>query len=87
MYKHVTVAFEQIVMTVNMPTLLFQAGRYYQAIIQYQRIVTWLEMECGAGKEQQQSIQAILLVAHLNLALCFLRLREYSQAVDNCNKV
>lgn len=87
MYKHVTVAFEQIVMTVNMPTLLFQAGRYYQAIIQYQRIVTWLEMECGAGKEQQQSIQALLLVAHLNLALCFLRLREYSQAVDNCNKV
>ncbi|XP_053493076.1 peptidyl-prolyl cis-trans isomerase FKBP5 isoform X3 [Ictalurus furcatus] len=64
-----------------------KAGRYYQAIIQYQRIVTWLEMECGAGKEQQQSIQAILLVAHLNLALCFLRLREYSQAVDNCNKV
>ncbi|XP_017334934.1 peptidyl-prolyl cis-trans isomerase FKBP5 isoform X2 [Ictalurus punctatus] len=64
-----------------------KAGRYYQAIIQYQRIVTWLEMECGAGKEQQQSIQALLLVAHLNLALCFLRLREYSQAVDNCNKV
>lgn len=44
-------------------------------------------MECGAGKEQQQAIQALLLVAHLNLALCFLRLREYSQTVENCNKV
>ncbi|XP_053083173.1 peptidyl-prolyl cis-trans isomerase FKBP5 isoform X2 [Pangasianodon hypophthalmus] len=64
-----------------------KAGRYYQAVIQYQRIVTWLEMECGVGKEQQQAIQALLLVAHLNLALCYLRLREYSQTVESCNKV
>ncbi|XP_017334935.1 peptidyl-prolyl cis-trans isomerase FKBP5 isoform X3 [Ictalurus punctatus] len=78
---------EQAVLVKQKGTQYFKAGRYYQAIIQYQRIVTWLEMECGAGKEQQQSIQALLLVAHLNLALCFLRLREYSQAVDNCNKV
>lgn len=67
--------------------LLFQAGQFSQAVIQYQRIVTWLEMECGAGKEQQQSIQDLLLVAHLNLALCYLRLQEYSQVVENCNKV
>lgn len=84
---HATVAFEQILIIVIMPALLFQAGRYYQAVIQYERIVTWLEMECGAGKEQQQAIQALLLVAHLNLALCYLRLREYSQAVESCNKV
>uniref|UniRef100_A0A8C1QI16 peptidylprolyl isomerase n=1 Tax=Cyprinus carpio TaxID=7962 RepID=A0A8C1QI16_CYPCA len=64
-----------------------KAGRYNFAVIQYQRIVNWLEMECGVGKEQQQAIQAFLLVAHLNLALCFLRLREYSQTVENCNKV
>ena len=44
-------------------------------------------MECGNGKEQLQAIQALLLVAHLNLALCYLRLREYSQTVENCNKV
>lgn len=44
-------------------------------------------MEYGAGKEQQQAIQAFLLVANLNLALCYLRLREYSQAVESCNKV
>lgn len=67
--------------------VFFQAGRYYQAVIQYQRIVTWLEMECGAGKEQQQAVQALMLVAHLNLALCYLRLQEYSQAVESCNKV
>uniref|UniRef100_A0A3B1IWQ5 peptidylprolyl isomerase n=1 Tax=Astyanax mexicanus TaxID=7994 RepID=A0A3B1IWQ5_ASTMX len=64
-----------------------KAGRYYHAVIQYQRIVTWLEMECGLGKEQQQAIHALLLVAYLNLALCYLRLQEYAQTVENCNKV
>lgn len=65
----------------------FKAGRYHQAIIQYQRIVSWLEMECGTGMEQQQKIRSLLLLSQLNLALCFLRLKEFSQAVDNCNKV
>ncbi|XP_059426690.1 peptidyl-prolyl cis-trans isomerase FKBP5-like [Carassius carassius] len=78
---------EHAVLVKQKGTQYFKAGRYNFAVIQYQRIVNWLEMECGAGKEQQQAIQALLLVAHLNLALCFLRLREYSQTVENCNKV
>ncbi|KAK3575362.1 hypothetical protein QTP86_025488, partial [Hemibagrus guttatus] len=78
---------EQAVLVKQKGTQYFKAGRYYQAVIQYQRIVTWLEMEYGAGKEQQQAIQALLLVANLNLALCYLRLHEYSQAVESCNKV
>ncbi|XP_062853958.1 peptidyl-prolyl cis-trans isomerase FKBP5 [Trichomycterus rosablanca] len=77
---------EQAVLVKQKGTQYFKAGRYYQAVIQYQRIVTWLEMECGTEKEQQ-AIQALLLVAHLNLALCYLRLREYAQVVENCNKV
>uniref|UniRef100_A0A4W4F1I4 peptidylprolyl isomerase n=1 Tax=Electrophorus electricus TaxID=8005 RepID=A0A4W4F1I4_ELEEL len=78
---------DQAVLVKQKGTHYFKAGRYHHAIIQYQRIISWLEMECGVGKEQQQAIQAILLVAHLNLALCYLRLREYSQTVENCNKV
>ncbi|KAM4588390.1 peptidyl-prolyl cis-trans isomerase FKBP5 [Odontesthes bonariensis] len=65
----------------------FKAGRYHQAVIQYQRIISWLEMECGFGIEQQKKINDFVLTAHLNLALCFLRLKEFSQAVENCNKV
>ncbi|XP_040059218.2 peptidyl-prolyl cis-trans isomerase FKBP5 isoform X1 [Gasterosteus aculeatus] len=65
----------------------FKGGLYYQAVIQYQRIISWLEMECGFGIEQQKRIQSFLLTAHLNLALCFLRIKDFSQAVDNCNKV
>ncbi|KAL7832884.1 hypothetical protein SRHO_G00299020 [Serrasalmus rhombeus] len=78
---------EKAVLVKQKGTQYFKSGRYYHAVIQYQRIVSWLEMECGVGKEQQQAIQALLLVAHLNLALCYLRLREYSQTVENCNKV
>ncbi|CAN9511806.1 unnamed protein product [Ophioblennius macclurei] len=65
----------------------FKAGRYQQAVIQYQRIISWLEMECGSGLEQQKRIQDYVLTAHLNLSLCFLRIKEFSQVVDNCNKV
>uniref|UniRef100_A0A8D3BGW1 peptidylprolyl isomerase n=1 Tax=Scophthalmus maximus TaxID=52904 RepID=A0A8D3BGW1_SCOMX len=65
----------------------FKAGLYFQAVIQYQRIVCWLEMECGSGIEQQKKIQEVLLTSHLNLALCFLRIKEFSQVVENCNKV
>ncbi|XP_036389599.1 peptidyl-prolyl cis-trans isomerase FKBP5 [Megalops cyprinoides] len=68
-------------------TQYFKVGRFCQAMIQYQRIVSWLEMECGVGVEQQQGVHAFLLVAQLNLALCHLRLGEYSQAVESCNKV
>ncbi|XP_041836329.1 peptidyl-prolyl cis-trans isomerase FKBP5 [Melanotaenia boesemani] len=65
----------------------FKAGRYHQAVIQYQRIISWLEMECGNGIEQQKKINDYVLTAHLNLALCFLRLEEFSQVIENCNKV
>ncbi|KAI3370032.1 hypothetical protein L3Q82_024821 [Scortum barcoo] len=65
----------------------FKAGRYYQAVVQYQRIVVWLEMECGNGIDQQKRIQDFILTSHLNLALCFLRMNEFSQVVENCNKV
>ncbi|XP_029286972.1 peptidyl-prolyl cis-trans isomerase FKBP5 isoform X2 [Cottoperca gobio] len=64
-----------------------EAGRYNQAIIQYQRVVSWLEMECGTGMEQHKRIKSYMLTSHLNLALCFLRTKEFSQVVDNCNKV
>ncbi|TVK90546.1 Peptidyl-prolyl cis-trans isomerase FKBP5 [Bagarius yarrelli] len=78
---------EQAILVKHKGTRYFKAGRYHQAVIQYQRIVTWLEIECGFGNDQQQAIKALLLVGYLNLALCYLRLQEYSLAVESCNKV
>ncbi|XP_054641438.1 peptidyl-prolyl cis-trans isomerase FKBP5 [Dunckerocampus dactyliophorus] len=65
----------------------YKGGHYYQAVVQYQRIVSWLEMECGSGLEQQKCINDFLLTAHLNLALCFLRIKDFSLVVENCSKV
>lgn len=62
-------------------------GRHHQAVVQYQRLVSWLEMEYGNGAEQQHTIQDLLLTSHLNLALCYLRMNELTQVVENCNKV
>lgn len=44
-------------------------------------------MECGAQSEEQKRIQDFLLISHLNLALCYLRMKEFSHVVENCNKV
>lgn len=44
-------------------------------------------MEYGNGAEQQHIIQDFLLTSHLNLALCYLRMNELTQVVENCNKV
>ncbi|XP_061687606.1 peptidyl-prolyl cis-trans isomerase FKBP5 [Syngnathoides biaculeatus] len=65
----------------------YKAGHFYHAVIQHQRVVSWLEMELGSGLEQQKEINEFLLAAHLNLALCFLRIQDYSLVVENCNKV
>ncbi|XP_060774433.1 peptidyl-prolyl cis-trans isomerase FKBP5-like [Neoarius graeffei] len=78
---------EQAVLVKQKGTQYFKAGQYYPAVIHYQRIVTWLEMEYRTRKEQQQAIKALLIMAHLNMALCYLRLQQYSQSVENCNKV
>ncbi|XP_077582562.1 peptidyl-prolyl cis-trans isomerase FKBP5 isoform X2 [Stigmatopora nigra] len=65
----------------------YKLGHYNHAVIQYQRIVLWLEMECVNDFEQQKQIKDFLLSAHLNLALCFLRIQDLSLVVENCNKV
>ncbi|XP_020789713.1 peptidyl-prolyl cis-trans isomerase FKBP5 [Boleophthalmus pectinirostris] len=65
----------------------FKGGHYHQAVVQYQRIISWLEMECGSGIEQHKKIKEFLVMAHLNLAMCFLKVKEFSQVIENCNKV
>ncbi|XP_061788845.1 peptidyl-prolyl cis-trans isomerase FKBP5 [Nerophis lumbriciformis] len=81
--EKLNLAFE----TKHKGNLYYKGGHYYQAVVQYQRIISWLEMECGNGLEQQNRINNFLSMAHLNLALCFLRIKDFSQVVQNCNKV
>ncbi|XP_073081197.1 peptidyl-prolyl cis-trans isomerase FKBP5-like isoform X3 [Manis javanica] len=61
-------------------------GKYMQAVIQYGKIVSWLEMEYGLSEKESKASESFLLAAFLNLAMCYLKLREYSKAVECCDK-
>ncbi|XP_029769205.1 peptidyl-prolyl cis-trans isomerase FKBP5 isoform X1 [Terrapene carolina triunguis] len=63
-----------------------QEGKYMQAVIQYGKIVSWLEMEYGLSERESKEAESFLLAAFLNLAMCYLKLREYIKAVECCDK-
>ncbi|XP_037623516.1 peptidyl-prolyl cis-trans isomerase FKBP4 isoform X2 [Sebastes umbrosus] len=67
-------------------TQYFKEGKYKQASVQYKRIVSWLEHESGLSEEDEKIAKALRLAAHLNLAMCFLKLQEPNQAQENCDK-
>lgn len=70
---------------IELPCL--QEGKYKRAALQYKKIVSWLEHESGLPDEEDTKAKSLRLAAHLNLAMCHLKLKEYSQALENCNKV
>ncbi|XP_068459406.1 peptidyl-prolyl cis-trans isomerase FKBP4 isoform X2 [Clinocottus analis] len=67
-------------------TQYFKEGKYKQASVQYKRIVSWLENESGLSEEDEKNAKALRLAAHLNLAMCFLKLQEPNAALENCDK-
>lgn len=67
-------------------TQYFKEGKYKQASVQYKRIVSWLEHESGLSEDDEKKAKALRLAAHLNLAMCFLKLQEPNQALENCDK-
>lgn len=77
---------EQSVIVKEKGTQYFKEGKYKQASVQYKRIVSWLEHESGLSEEDEKKAKALRLAAHLNLAMCFLKLQEPNQAQENCDK-
>ncbi|XP_008297922.1 peptidyl-prolyl cis-trans isomerase FKBP4 [Stegastes partitus] len=77
---------EQSAIVKDKGTQYFKEGKYKQASVQYRRIVSWLEHESGLSPEDEQKAKALQLAAHLNLAMCFLKLQEPNQALENCDK-
>lgn len=67
-------------------TQYFKDGKYKQASVQYKRIVSWLEHESGLSAEDEKKTKVLQLAAHLNLAMCFLKMQEPNQALENCDK-
>ncbi|MED6231746.1 Peptidyl-prolyl cis-trans isomerase fkbp4 [Ataeniobius toweri] len=67
-------------------TQYFKEGKYKQASVQYKKIVSWLEHESGLSDEDEKKAVALRLAAHLNLAMCYLKMHEPSKALENCDK-
>lgn len=77
---------EQAAIVKEKGTLYFKEGKYLQAVIQYGKIVSWLEMEYGLSEGESKASESLLLAAFLNLAMCYLKLREYTKVIEYCNK-
>ncbi|XP_062914055.1 peptidyl-prolyl cis-trans isomerase FKBP4 isoform X2 [Mobula hypostoma] len=77
---------EQSAIVKEKGTAHFKCGKYNQATIQYKKIVSWLEHESGLSEELLQQSNALRLAAHLNLAMCYIKMDENLQAVENCEK-
>eukprot|EP00075_Anas_platyrhynchos_P011243 XP_027300496.1 peptidyl-prolyl cis-trans isomerase FKBP5 isoform X1 [Anas platyrhynchos] len=77
---------EQAAIVKEKGTMYFKEGKYLQAVIQYGKIVSWLEMEYGLSEKESKASDSFLLAAFLNLAMCYLKLREYTKAVECCDK-
>ncbi|XP_077567987.1 peptidyl-prolyl cis-trans isomerase FKBP4 [Stigmatopora nigra] len=67
-------------------TQYFKEGKFTQASVQYNRIISWLKNELALSEEEKKVAKALRLAAYLNLAMCYLKLKEPNQALENCNK-
>ncbi|KAG9337300.1 hypothetical protein JZ751_028868 [Albula glossodonta] len=81
-----TEKLEQSAIVKEKGTQYFKDGKYKQASVHYKRIVSWLEHESGLQGEEEQKARALRLAAHLNLAMCYLKMHEQSQALESCDK-
>ncbi|XP_045151829.1 peptidyl-prolyl cis-trans isomerase FKBP4 [Echinops telfairi] len=77
---------EQSAIVKERGTVYFKEGKYKQAVLQYKKIVSWLEYESSLSGEVTQKAQALRLASHLNLAMCHLRLQAFPAATESCNK-
>ncbi|XP_059828750.1 peptidyl-prolyl cis-trans isomerase FKBP5-like isoform X1 [Hypanus sabinus] len=77
---------EQAAIVKEKGTSYFKRGKYEQAQIQYRKIVAWLDQYYGLSEEDSWSAKALVLAAHLNMAMCCLKLNDYLKAVKSCDK-
>ncbi|XP_076326507.1 peptidyl-prolyl cis-trans isomerase FKBP4-like [Tachypleus tridentatus] len=64
----------------------FKAGKYSMAIKQYKKIVSFLEFEKYDEEERKKQCETLLLAAHLNLAMCYLKVDNNKEAISSCDK-
>ena len=66
--------------------VLVKAGKYKIAVRYYKRIIDYLKNEESLKDEESDKRKALLLAAHLNLAMCYLKLSEDLDACQSCDE-
>ncbi|XP_078041970.1 FK506-binding protein 59kD isoform X2 [Augochlora pura] len=66
-------------------TKYFKANKYSLATKMYEKVVSLLEYK-NDYKNLEEKRDKLILSAHLNLALCYLKLDQNVEAKDQCNK-
>lgn len=64
----------------------FQSGDFKKAIRMYTKIVDYLSGEDKLEGEEETKRHALMLAAHLNLAMCHLKLNDSFSGKTECDK-
>ncbi|GFG28965.1 hypothetical protein Cfor_02299, partial [Coptotermes formosanus] len=67
-------------------TNYFKNEKYALALKMYKKVVSFVEYDSGFEGDLDTERKALLVVGHLNLALCYLKLQEHIEARDQCDK-
>lgn len=77
---------EQSELSKNKGTDYFKAGKYKLAMRYYKQIVDYLKSEESLSGDEADKRKTLLLAAHLNLAMCYLKLSEDLDACRSCDE-
>ncbi|XP_078611569.1 peptidyl-prolyl cis-trans isomerase FKBP4-like [Branchiostoma floridae x Branchiostoma japonicum] len=69
-------------------TTFFKGGKYKEALTQYKKILDYLEFDADRIEDEEEKTRAgqLMLAAHLNLAMCYLKTGEPYEVIDHCSK-
>jgi len=64
----------------------FQEGQYMRASERYKKVLVWLDYTFPKTDEGTKRTESILLPALVNIAICFLKLRSFSECLQNAKR-
>jgi len=77
---------QQAEITKEKGTKYFKEEKYTLATKQYKKIINYLDTETSLEGEDEEKRQSLLLAAHLNMSLCYLKLGDPIKAIQASDK-
>ena len=67
--------------------MLTRLGQYFRASEYYRKVIIWLDYAFPETDEERAEMVAIQLPALLNLTICLLKMKKYSEVLVQCYQV